>query len=148
MKVAHRIAVLGLVAAACSRAEPDPRLQAAEARAWALVDAEQASLDELREFFEEEPSPLAPERKASEAVQSEGEPNAPLLFGYETRDHQLWMHHGTEADLYTVKAKDGSVLATEIDAATLVRDYPSLHELVSGAVDGIDSGPLIDVIDR
>lgn len=52
----------------------------------------------------------------------------PLLGQIEDRDHVLLIHG---SDLYTVKAKDGTVLAAEIDATVLERDYPELFDLVT-----------------
>lgn len=70
------------------------------------------------------------------------EPDAPLFAGLSTRDYEVWLHYGTEQDLYTIKSKDGRVLADQIDDARLKRDYPDLHEMVHGAVD-VDSGELM-----
>ena len=63
---------------------------------------------------------------------------ADYTFGFETRDHQLWLHTGTDPQLYTVKTKDGEVLADGIDDARLKLDYPDLHALVHDTVDLID----------
>ena len=52
----------------------------------------------------------------------------PLLGQIENRDHVLQIHG---SDLFTVNAKDGTVLAAEIDGATLERDYPELFDLVT-----------------
>lgn len=60
--------------------------------------------------------------------------DASLFAGYQTRDHQLWLHSGTPS-LYTVKDEEGKVLAQGIDDARLKRDYPDLHDLVHNAVD-------------
>ncbi len=61
-------------------------------------------------------------------------------FGFEARDHQLMLHTGTDPQLYTVKAKDGRVVADGIDDARLERDYPDLHDIVHSAVDLIGIG--------
>lgn len=74
----------------------------------------------------------------------EPEPDAPLFVGLSTRDYEVWLHYGTEEDLYTIKAKDGRVLADQIDDARLKRDYPDLHEMVHGAVD-VDAGEMIGI---
>lgn len=64
-----------------------------------------------------------------------------FTFGYETRDHQLWLHTGTDPQLYTVKTKDDEIVASGIDDRRLELDFPALHELVHG------ESQLIDVID-
>ena len=65
-----------------------------------------------------------------------------FFAGYETRDHQLWLHSGAQTPRYTVKDKEGNVLAAGIDAARLARDYPDLHRLID-----LDASRLIDIID-
>ena len=71
---------------------------------------------------------------------SEPSSTADFTFGFETRDHQLWLHTGTDPQLYTVKAKDGKVVADAIDDSRLKLDYPDLHEIVHSAVDLIGIG--------
>jgi hypothetical protein len=56
----------------------------------------------------------------------------PLLGQIESRDHVLLLHG---EGLYTVKAKDGTVLAEGIDATVLERDYPDLFDLVTDSPD-------------
>ena|SRR5688572_13917779 len=73
------------------------------------------------------PAPAQPE---AEVVASAEE--TPALFGLATRDHEIWMHAGP---LYTIKKKDGTVLASQIDQATLERDYPELATDLSSMVD-------------
>jgi hypothetical protein len=57
------------------------------------------------------------------------------LFGMETRDHQVFFHSTESGRRYTVKTKDGRVLADRIDAEQLGRDYPDLLEMIEGGVD-------------
>ena len=64
-----------------------------------------------------------------------------FTFGFETRDHQLWLHTDTEPQLYTVKTRSGEVVAGGIDERRLELDFPALYELVRGGSE------LIDVID-
>jgi hypothetical protein len=83
------------------------------------------------------------EKKIAAGNDNEAKPSSPAdyTFGFETRDHQLWLHTGTDPQLYTVKAKDGKVVADAIDCERLALDYPELHELLR------DEGNLIDIID-
>jgi len=61
------------------------------------------------------------------------------VYSYlETREHVITLHVG---ELYSVKQKDGTVLASEIDDATLERDFPELHAMIHDAAD--DGGELI-----
>lgn len=69
---------------------------------------------------------------------AEREP-AGTLFGLETREHRLYLLSGAAGRRYTVTTKDDEVVATEIDAATLERDFPALHALLHE--------PLIDAVD-
>jgi hypothetical protein len=62
------------------------------------------------------------------------------LFGVETRDHALWLMSADDGSRYTVTTKHGAILAEEIDAATLERDYPALHDLVHAGFDLIGVG--------
>jgi hypothetical protein len=57
------------------------------------------------------------------------------LFGFETREHQLWMHSIPDGFLYTVKSVDGRVLAERIDEAQLGAAYPELHAVLDEGVD-------------
>ena len=57
------------------------------------------------------------------------------LFGIETRDHQVFFHSSESGRRYTVKTKDGRVLADRIDAAQLGRDYPDLLDVIESGVD-------------
>ena len=61
--------------------------------------------------------------------------NDAYSFGLKTREHELWLHAGSEPRLYTVNSLDGRVLARALDEAGLERDYPELHHLVHNAVD-------------
>lgn len=63
------------------------------------------------------------------------------LFGLETREHQLFLLSTPEGERYTVKSKDGHVLADQIDEVELGRDYPALFALLHGGVDGMATGP-------
>jgi hypothetical protein len=65
-----------------------------------------------------------------------------VLFGLATRDHEIWLHPGGR---YTIKKKDGSVLASEIDEASLERDFPELAADLAGMVDVNDGGQPIGV---
>jgi hypothetical protein len=66
------------------------------------------------------------------ACRSTAADELPLLGQIEDRDHVLLIHGG---GVYTVKGKDGSVLAEGIDAATLEHDYPELFDLVTDSPD-------------
>lgn len=103
-----------------------------------LSESDRALLAEYSDLFEKKGATATAEPETPQAPAADATTDVPVLFGYETRDHQLWLHTGTEKPLYTVNAKDGRTLATGIDGEVLARDYPSLHELVSGAVDLID----------
>lgn len=82
-----------------------------------------------------ETDPAAPATTARKV-----EPVPSVFFGIQTRDHQLWMHHGTEPSLFTVQSREGVVLAERIDADRLARDYPKLWEMYAGGVDLIGIG--------
>jgi hypothetical protein len=68
----------------------------------------------------------------SGACRSEPEAGLTVFGQIENRDHVLLLHGG---GIYTVKAKDGTVLAEAIDAAALQRHYPALFDLVNDAPD-------------
>lgn len=78
--------------------------------------------------------------KAPESLPAEPpvvEQENPPFFGLATRDHEIWMHAGP---CYTIKKKDGTLLASQIDQATLERDYPELAADLSAMVDVNDGG--------
>ena len=64
-----------------------------------------------------------------------GDESSLALFGIETRDHQVFFHSSESGRRYTVKTKDGRVLADRIDATQLGRDYPDLLETIERGVD-------------
>lgn len=79
------------------------------------------------------PKPLTSTADSGSAPANTSSP-ADYTFGFETREHQLWFHTGTDPQLYTVKSMDGEVLADGIDDAALLRDYPELHAMVHSGV--------------
>lgn len=117
------------LAAAC--AEPPPEERATAPASTAVAGREEGSEE------------AASESQAAPAVSDAESSEALVSFGLATRDHELWLHYGAEADHYTVKSKDGRVLADRIDEARLQLSYPELHELLHGGVDTLG----VDVID-
>ncbi len=57
------------------------------------------------------------------------------LFGFETREYQLYLHPSADGFEYTVKSLEGRVLAERIGEAELEASYPALHEVLNGGVD-------------
>lgn len=76
---------------------------------------------------------------SSRSGSSSGADSSPALFGIETRDHQVFLHSTESGRRYTVKTKDGLVLADGIDATELGRDYPDLLEALERGVDSSSS---------
>jgi hypothetical protein len=113
--------VVGLLVGGCS----DPESKEAEEHAQAEEPGNGKSVKD-----EPAASTQAAEASASSA----------FTFGFEARDHQLWFHSGVEPVLYTVKSKDGKVLAEGIDDATLERDFHELHDIVHTGSDLIGIG--------
>ena len=115
--------LLGFVLGSCADPEP-PEPSSAEGTA-----AKYLTTDQL-------------ERKIAAGNDDEAKPSSPAdyTFGFEARDHQLWLHTGTDPQLYTVKAKDGRVVADAIDDSRLKLDYPDLHDIAHNAVDLIGIG--------
>ena len=105
---------------------------------------------------DEKPVPTQPTSAEENELETVASPSAELaapqtvstsssesfFAGYETRDHQVWLHSGAQHRRYTVKDKLGNVLAAGIDDAGLKRDYPDLHDMVHRSVD-IDASSLI-----
>lgn len=118
--------VLGIVLGSCADPEP-PESSSDEGTA-----AKYSTTEDL------EKEALARDR--NEAKPGTSGASADYTFGFESRDHQLWLHTGTDPQLYTVKAKDGRVVADAIDDARLKLDYPDLHDIVHNAVDLIGIG--------
>jgi len=69
------------------------------------------------------------------AASSPSDHSSLALFGLETRDHQVFLHSTESGRRYTVKTKDGRVLADRIDADQLGRDYPELLETIERGFD-------------
>jgi hypothetical protein len=67
-----------------------------------------------------------------------------VLFGFETREHQLYVHSTATSPLYTVKSRDGRILADQITEAELGISYPDLHDILNSGVDRND-GPLTGI---
>jgi len=149
--------VLACGAVGCSDPEPSSSEQAAGvsrpdpealgSRVRRAVQEELARRDaELPKYLSNEDLATARECREvlalfDEVEESDAAPAgavAGCTFGLETRDHQVWLHTGTEPQLYTVRAKDGTTLADAIDDARLKLDYPELHALVHDTVDLID----------
>lgn len=97
--------------------------------AWSL---EPAWVDEVVDTWEElssaEPAAAETQETASDPAAAGSTP----LFGLRTRDHDLWLHSGGR---YTVKSRDGRVLADQVDEERLRTDYPALWEIYSSGVD-------------
>lgn len=71
---------------------------------------------------------------------AEGElPIAHLMF----RDFIVTLMSSEEGPLYTVSAKDGSSVATEIDDQELQSRYPELHRNLKSAIAAPDSNSFI-----
>lgn len=111
---------------------------------WSLGVALGFAMGSCSEPAPPETPPLVEEGTASEYLTSEEMAqrisSADYTFGFESRDHQLWLHTGTDPQLYTVKTEDGEVVAEAIDDARLKLDYPDLHDIVHNAVDLIGIG--------
>jgi hypothetical protein len=116
---------LVLAAAACSEGEPSrpARKDAAPKELPPIVEAEYVLL------------PNGNVVAVSSAASSAGDGSGRALFGIETRDHQVFLHSTESGRRYTVKSKDGRVLADRIDATALGRDYPGLLESLERGVD-------------
>ena len=82
--------------------------------------------------------PPAPPEQA-QGVAETAEDDELALFGLATRDHDIWFHAGPR---YTIKKKDGTVLASQIDRAQLGKDFPDLALDLSNMVDVAD-GPIM-----
>ncbi|HEX6884522.1 MAG TPA: hypothetical protein VF530_14190 [Planctomycetota bacterium] len=65
-----------------------------------------------------------------------------VLFGLETRDHEVWLHAGEH---YTIKNKDGTVLASQIDQAAFERDFAELAADMARMIDLQDGGQLMGI---
>jgi len=70
-------------------------------------------------------SPAAPQTKAA----STNAPPADTLGFIETRDRSIEIKAG-DTGSYTVRTKDGKVLAERISASQLQAQFPQLHEIV------------------
>src|SRR5438874_2264351 len=77
----------------------------------------------------ENEKPHAPESKA---------PPAATLGFLETRDRSIEIKAGEQGP-YTVRAKDGKVLAENISAAQLQAQFPRLREIVRGVAWNTDA---------
>lgn len=152
--------VLGLVLAGCSDRQSSEHQKKGEARAQlarkymsggelyaelerlkelrANLLLSEADLELLREL-EELRALYEPDADGAPATVTAGTPDA-FTFGFQSRDHQLFLHTGTDPQLYTVKTKDGQALAEGIDDARLERDYPQLHGIVHEGVDFLGIG--------
>ena len=65
---------------------------------------------------------------------SRGEDSPPPVIGYlETRDRIIAINAGPEAS-YTIRSKDGKLLADRVSLAGLLGKYPELYQLLQGAV--------------
>lgn len=65
---------------------------------------------------------------------SQGEDSPPPVIGYlETRDRIIAINAGSEAS-YTIRSKDGKLLADRVGLAGLLGKYPELYQLLQGAV--------------
>jgi len=63
----------------------------------------------------------------------------PVVVHLAFRDHLVSVHSGQET-LYTVRERNGEILSANVDGAQLLATYPELHERLSTAVAGPDSG--------
>jgi hypothetical protein len=97
--------------------------------------AEYAAIEALYAQNSAVPRPQEAAAAARTAAPVEG-----AMFGLETRDHAVWLTSADDGPRYTVTTKHGAILAEEIDAATLGRDYPALHDLVHSGFDLIGIG--------
>lgn len=85
----------------------------------------------------------SPEEAANAAlVPVSATPSDPseVLFGLETREHQVYIHSTDHGSLYTVKSKDGRVLADRISEVELGVSYPDLHDILNNGIDLIGTG--------
>jgi hypothetical protein len=115
--------VLACALAGCSKREPEPPASIAEA------SDSRTSEEHTRGLGGD-----------SDSAKPQASSKAEYTFGFESREHQLWFHSGTDPQLYTVKSKDGKVLAEGVDDGTLKRDYPELHDIVHTGGDLIGIG--------
>jgi hypothetical protein len=77
----------------------------------------------------ENEKPRAPESKT---------PPAATLGFLETRDRSIEIQAG-ETGSYTVRSKDGKVLAENISASQLQAQFPKLHQIVRGVAWNTDA---------
>ena len=77
------------------------------------------------------------ENEKPRAPESRNPPAATLGF-LETRDRSIEIKAGEQGP-YTVRAKDGKVLAENISAAQLQAQFPKLHQIVRGVAWNTDA---------
>lgn len=63
----------------------------------------------------------------------------PVLGQIQTRDKVVIIRSGTEGRLYTVKSKDGNILAVDLDIGELDARFPELKEVVENGLAGDDA---------
>jgi len=62
-----------------------------------------------------------------------------VIVQIQTRDKIVIIRSGPDGPLYTVKSKDGKVLADDINAESLYAEYPELKEVVKRGTAGNDA---------
>jgi hypothetical protein len=124
-------------AAACSESEPSRPVRDAKPRDLPpIVEVEYVLLPNGNVVAASSPS-------GSSARSFSGGDSSLALFGLETRDHLVFLHSTESGRRYTVKTKDGRVLADRIDVEQLGRDYPDLLETIEGGVDLLSEGRMM-----
>ena len=97
--------------------------------------------------------PAIAETKVDASEPEQSEPSAktpanPVIGHLEMKDKLITIRTGSAGPLYTVKSKDGKVLAEDLDPAELSAKFPELKDVVEqGVADGatMDHQPLIDL---
>lgn len=66
-------------------------------------------------------------------------PNGAVIGHLKTRDKILTIRSGTDGPLYTVKSKDGKLLAVDLPTKDLYAEFPDLKKIVESGFAGQDA---------
>jgi hypothetical protein len=64
---------------------------------------------------------------------------APVIGHLESRDRTITITKGPKGPLYTVKTKDGKIIAKKIDEKNLQAKYPDVYHQIKSGVAGNDA---------
>ena len=100
---------------------------------FAMVDA---ALAQNQKDSEKSKTNAAVQGKNGQSAPS----GAPVIGHLESRDRIITITKGPKGPLYTVKTKDGKIIAKKIDEKNLQAKYPDIYHQIKSGVAANDAG--------